>query len=141
QRLRLGILAGCLLAVGSLNLAAQAPRQADPTLQAQVLAVFEKNDKLLVHATLTPAPKKTTSALPQLEVLDKNKQIVARAAQVTRFADAPGSFRFELNVAKEKAAYLTLRCRSEGRYPDVPLRNVLLAKARETALAASQGFD
>src|SRR5262249_6927766 len=123
RRLRLGLAASLLLALGGVTFLSL-PSQAEPApLQAQTQAFFQADNKLVVAVTLAQAPD---AGQLGVTLLTGQGDTIAKAGQAVQRGTS--GYRFELNADKAKAGELILRCHLGAQTQDVALKKVLLLK-------------
>ncbi len=129
---------GCALLL--LGLIGEQAGQAKPAeLSPQSVAVIPAKDKLQVIVNLSHLPVGDVPAKLPMELCDSDGKVVAKA-EVSGIKDRPGYYRWDAAAPKAAPSTLKLVCRLTERTLEVPLARVLLAKAHETALSASQEF-
>jgi hypothetical protein len=136
---RIGIVGGSLLALALLLTGQQASQAETATLSPQVVAVVPEQNKLHVTVDLEQVARNQPPDKLRVELLGPGDKVLAKTEAAGQ-KERPAHFRFDLPATTVAAARLKLVCRWRQHTFTVPVRRVLLARAHETSLSASQEF-
>jgi hypothetical protein len=117
----------------------QRPSQASSPAFAPAVSALQAKDKLQVAVALERSGSEELAGALRLELIDRDRRVVASAEQAIGQRDAVQSYRFEL-AAPERPEGLHVRISFGGDTHEVALGRVLLAKAHETSLSSGQEF-
>jgi hypothetical protein len=139
---QIGLVAAIVLAaVGYALLGPPATQQTAEaaTLSPESAAVYQTKDHLLVTINVSNPDGKSVQGLLQVELLDPEGKVVARAVERVQQAEIVAGYGFKLSLPQLPADKLKLRYGFDKQEKfEAPLTEVLLAKAHETSLASSQ---
>lgn len=132
-----------LLAAGGFWLMQTQPAHAG-VLGKDSAVAFQSPDRLLVAVTLeNPQADKAAAPLSgtlKVSLLDKAGQVLTSQQTAVKQTQLAASYRFEFPQLQRAPADLQLRVEFDKEQMTVPLREVLLVKAHETAVLASRDW-
>jgi hypothetical protein len=109
------------------------------TLSPQTVAVVPTKDKWQITVDLAHLAVKKASGRLAVDLVGADGKVLAQT-RADGAKDRAAHFRCELAAPKVAADKVKLVCRWQGRTLAVPVRQVLLAKAHESSVTASQEF-
>jgi 5-hydroxyisourate hydrolase-like protein (transthyretin family) len=132
----LGLLATAAIAGLMLTEPGHAARGAEPT--ARATAGFQTTEKLVLTVNLSSEGKEKPAGTLRVELLDPDGKVLRHAQQRVKPGEELAGRRFAFAPPKVAPEKVTVRCSFGGKDSDVPLKDILLVKAHETALSAGQ---
>ena len=136
---RVGIVSSSLLVLGLILVAQQASQAEPASLSPQSVAVVPQKDKLHIIVDLSHLRSPQARGQLRVELRGPKGKVLAKST-ASPDKGRPAHYTCDLSAPKAAANTLQLVCRSAGQTFAVPVKRVLLAKAHETALAASKEF-
>lgn len=138
---RLGLLAGLPLAALTFALLGLRQGTAEAAaLSPQNVAGFQSPEKLVITVGLANPDRRALRGTLRVELLGPDKKPLAQAEKAVTQNEPAESYRFEFPAPAQPPDRLTLRYHFGDRHEEVPLAKVLVVKAHETTLTASQEF-
>jgi 5-hydroxyisourate hydrolase-like protein (transthyretin family) len=138
---RLGVISIFFLAlVGAFMDALQSRPAEAAVLSPQALAGFQTTDKLLVNVSLSNPDEKALEGTLRVEMVAPSGRVLADVEQDVRQVDRVASYSVELPATQLPPEKVTLRCQFGKQKFSVPLNQILVVKAHETAVSSSQEF-
>jgi uncharacterized protein YfaS (alpha-2-macroglobulin family) len=106
----------------------------------QAVAAFQTTEKLLFNVSLLQDAKSPRAGTLRVELVDADDKVVDRASREVEAAPGVSGHRFEFPAPKMGLDKLFVRCVFEDRRIEVPVKEVLLVKAHETAVSTGKEF-
>ena len=136
----LGFVTALVAGVVALLMISNPAQQAQAAASPLQPAGFQDKDKLLLTVNLPPVSDGRTEGNLTLELLTADNKSVHKITQKVALSATGGSQRIEVPTPTTNADKLTLHCTLDKETVTVPLSQILLVKAHETAVSSSQEF-
>ncbi len=115
-------------------------RDAEPPMVQATPAVVKMKDKFLVTVGLASPEARPLAGALEVELLGPDNKVIAHERRDIKQPELAASYRFDLAAPALPTDQLRLRCRFDKEQYEMPLAEVLVAKAHETTLHAGQEF-
>jgi hypothetical protein len=106
----------------------------------QAVAAFQTTEKILLNVNLAQDPKAAVNGSLTVELLGPEKQVLDRSTKDVQATGGVQGIPFEFPVPKVGVDRLSVRCKFGEKSVEVPLPQILLVKAHETAVSSGQEF-
>lgn len=104
------------------------------------VAAFQTKDKFVVSVKINRDKDQPVEGELEIEVLDSKGKVIAEQSHDVEQKEKSAYHRVEMDALKESPENLTLRCQFGDETLKMPLKDVFLAKAHETALSTGKEF-
>jgi hypothetical protein len=112
----------------------------EPALAQATTAVVKNKDKLSVTIGLASPEARPLDGELQLTLLGPDGEVLLEDKRQVKQTELAASYRFDLKHPELPTEQLRIRCRFDKEQFEVPVSEVLVAKAHETSLTAGQDF-